>query len=76
MVSKDLKASGWSYARVNSKEVIYSEDLTAAVRMNFYRFNEGDEVISTTDSLYLMVRLDGKWKVKGRFMHETLTLTK
>lgn len=76
MVSKDLKASGWSYARVNSKELIYSDDLTAAVRMNFYRFNKGDDVISATDSLYLIIRLDGKWKVKGRFMHEALTLTK
>lgn len=71
-----LKESGWSYSLINSKELIYSDDLTAAVRMNFSRFNESDEVISTTDSLYLLVRRDGEWKVKGGFLNGTLTLGK
>jgi hypothetical protein len=71
-----LKASGWSYSLINSKELIYSDDLTAAVRMNFSRFNESDEVISTTDSVYLLVRRDGEWKVKGGFLNGTLTLGK
>ncbi len=47
-----LKASGWSYTLINSKQLIYADDLTAAVRMNFSRFNESDAVISTTDSVY------------------------
>ena len=47
-----LKAPGWSYTFINSKELIYSDDLTAAVRLNFSRFNESDAVISTTDSVY------------------------
>ena len=71
-----LKASGWSYTLINSKELIYADDLTAAVRVNFSRFNESDAVISTTDSVYLLVRRDGEWKVKGGFMNGTLTLGK
>jgi len=71
-----LKASGWSYSRVNNKELIYSDDLTAAVRINFSRFNESDEIISTTDSVYLLVQRDGEWKVKGVFLNGTLTLGK
>ena len=47
-----LKTSGWSYTLINSKELIYADDLTAAVRVNFSRFNESDAVISTTDSVY------------------------
>ena len=47
-----LKAPGWSYTFINSKELIYADDPTAAVRVNFSRFKESDAVISTTDSVY------------------------
>ena len=71
-----LKASGWSYSLMHSKELVYSDDLTAAVRVNFSRFNESDEAISTSDVVYLLVRRDEEWKVKGGFLSGTLTLGK
>ena len=71
-----LKASGWSYSLMHSKELVYSDDLTAAVRVNFSRFNESDEVISTSDVVYLLVRRDEEWKVKGGLLSGTLTLGK
>jgi len=61
---------------MHSKELIYSDDLIAAVRINFSRFNESDEVISTSYVVYLLVRRDGEWKVKGGFLSGTLTLGK
>ncbi len=61
---------------MHRKELVYSDDLTAAVRVNFSRFNESDEVISTSDVVYLLVRRDEEWKVKGGFLSGTLTLGK
>ena len=46
------------------------------VDINFSRYNDDDEVISTTDVVYLLVMRDGMWKVKGGFVNGNLTLGK
>ncbi len=46
---------------MHRKELVYSDALTAAVRVNFSRFNESDEGISTSDVVYLLVRRDEEW---------------
>ena len=69
-----MKASGWSYSRIHKNELIYQDDISAMVDINFSRYNDDDEVISTTDVVYLLVMRDGMWKVKGGFVNGNLTL--
>ena len=69
-----MKASGWSYSRIHKNELVYQDDISAMVDINFSRYNDNDEVISTTDVVYLLVMRDGVWKVKGGFVNGSLTL--
>ena len=69
-----MKASGWSYSRIHKNELVYQDDISAMVDINFSRYNDDDEVISTTDVVYLLVMRDGVWKVKGGFVNGSLTL--
>ena len=71
-----MKASGWSYSRIHKNELVYQDDISAMVDINFSRYNGDDEVISTTDVVYLVIRRDGVWKVKGGFFGGNLNLGK
>jgi len=71
-----MKASGWSYSRIHKNELVYQDDISAMVDINFSRYNDDDEVISTTDVVYLLVMRDGVWKVKGGLVNGSLTLGK
>ena len=71
-----MKASGWSYSRIHKNELIYPDDISAMVDINFSRYNDDDEVISTTEVVYLLVMRDGRWRVKGGFVNGNLTLGK
>ena len=69
-----MKASGWSYSRIHKNELIYQDDISAMVDINFSRYDDSDVAISTTDVVYLLVIRDGSWKVKGGFVDGNLTL--
>ncbi|MDG2272216.1 MAG: hypothetical protein P8L39_07930 [Halioglobus sp.] len=69
-----MKASGWSYSRVHKNELIYQDDISAMVDINFSRYDDADMPISTTDVVYLLVMRNGSWKVKGGFVNGNLTL--
>jgi|TARA_A100001015_G_C14841474_1_gene652656 hypothetical protein len=70
-----MKESGWSYSRIHKNELIYQDDISAMVDINFSRYND-DEVISNTDVVYLLVMRDERWRVKGGFVSGNLTLGK
>jgi hypothetical protein len=69
-----MKASGWSYSRIHKNELIYQDDISAMVDINFSRYDDSDVAISTTDVVYLLVIRDGSWKVKGGFVDGNLSL--
>ena len=69
-----MKASGWSYSRIHKNELIYQDDISAMVDINFSRYDDSDVAISTTDVVYLLVNRGGSWKVKGGFVDGNLTL--
>ena len=50
-----LRSKGWSYSKINSLELIYEDDKTAMVYMNFSRYSANDEVILTSEVNYLLV---------------------
>ena len=51
-----LERSGWSYSRIHKNHLIYEDDMTAMVDVNFSRYNATDESISTTDVVYMLVK--------------------
>ena len=71
-----LESSGWAYSRINQNQLIYEDDMTAMVNINFSRYDSADAVISTSDVIYLLVYRDGAWKLKSGFVNGNLTLGK
>jgi len=71
-----LKAIGWAYSSINSVDLIYKDDLSAMVGINFSRYNTNNEAISTTDVTYMLVFKDDMWKLKAGFVQGDLSLGK
>ena len=71
-----LQSSGWAYSRIRQNELVYEDDMTAMVNINFSRYTSTDAVISTSDVIYLLVNRDGAWKLKSGFVNGNLTLGK
>jgi len=71
-----LRSKGWSYSKINSLELIYEDDKTAMVYMNFSRYNANDEVILTSEVNYLLVNNAYEWKIKGGFAPNKVTVGK
>ena len=62
-----LKKEGWAYSEINKSNLLYDDNDTAMVQVNFSRLNNKDEIILTSDVTYLLVNKDGSWKLKGGF---------
>ena len=71
-----LRKQGWAYSNINKSDLIYADELSAMVDINFSRLSVDDEVLSTTDALYLLVNKDGNWLLKAGFINSNLSLGK
>lgn len=71
-----LQKSDWSYSRIHNNELVYADDISAMVDINFSRYNTSDEPVSTTNVVYILVKRDGVWKLKSGFANGSLTLGK
>ena len=71
-----LRKQGWAYSKINKSELIYSDELSAMVDINFSRLNDDEKVLSTTDATYLLVNKNGKWLLKAGFITSNLSLGK
>ena len=71
-----LRNQGWAYSKINESKVLYSDELSAMVDINFSRLSENKEVLSTTDAVYLLVNKKGKWLLKAGFINSNLSLGK
>ena len=69
-----LKRDGWSYSKINTSKVLYDDDDTSMVQVNFSRLDKDNEIILTGDVTYLLVNKDGNWKLKGGFSPNLATL--
>ena len=69
-----LKKEGWAYSEINKSNLLYDDDDTAMVQVNFSRLNSKDEIILTGDVTYLLVNKDGSWKLKGGFSSNLASL--
>ena len=71
-----LRNQGWAYSKINQSKVLYSDELSAMVDINFSRLSKNKEVLSTTDAVYLLVNKKGKWLLKAGFINSNLSLGK
>jgi hypothetical protein len=71
-----LRKQGWSYSKINISKLIYEDEISAMVDINFSRFNKDDEVLSTTAVTYVMLKKDNQWKMKAGFVDGNLSLGK
>ena len=71
-----LRKQGWAYSKINESELIYSDELSAMVDVNFSRLNKDEEVLSTTNATYLLINKEGKWLLKAGFINSNLSLGK
>ena len=71
-----LEESGWAYSRIHQNELVYEDDMTAMVDINFSRYDSTDAVITTSDVIYLFLNRDGAWKIKSASVKGNLTLGK
>ena len=71
-----LRKQGWAYSKINQSKVLYSDEMSAMVDINFSRLSENEEVLSTTDAVYLLVKKKGKWLLKAGFINSNLSLGK
>tara|TARA_Y100000768_G_scaffold366789_1_gene329272 strand:+ start:1749 stop:2177 length:429 start_codon:yes stop_codon:yes gene_type:complete len=71
-----LRKQGWAYSKINESELLYVDEISAMVDINFSRLNDDDKVLSTTDATYLLVKKDGKWLLKAGFISSNLSLGK
>ena len=69
-----LKKEGWAYSEINKSNLLYDDNDTAMVQVNFSRLNSNDEIILTSDVAYLLVNKDGSWKLKGGFSSNLASL--
>ena len=63
----EIKKDGWVSTQINKVEVVYEENESALVSVNFSRMNASEIAYSTTLGHYLLIRHDSLWKLKGAF---------
>ena len=73
---ESLRKQGWAYSKINESELLYADELSAMVDINFSRLNDDEEVLSTTDATYLLVYKDDNWLLKAGFISSNLSLGK
>ena len=70
LAAMDLDAfaeqTGWRRSTWDDLEIIQSSPDKVHVRVVFSRFDAADDLMASYDSLYVIVRQDGRWGVRAR----------
>jgi hypothetical protein len=61
-----LEASGWATTTLDWAEVIQADDNKAHIALQFSRYRSDGAHIVTFESLYILVRRDGQWRIQAR----------
>lgn len=59
-------ATGWRYSTWDDMVVLQDSATKVHIQVRFSRFDADDALIATYDSLYVIVRIDGRWGVRAR----------
>ena len=58
--------SGWDHSVVDAIDVIQVAQNAANVAVQISRYNADDEILSTSDALYLVTNENGQWGIPAR----------
>ena len=61
-----LEATGWERTALDWAEVIQADEDKAHVALQFSRYRDDGSHIVTFESLYVLVRRNGQWRIQGR----------
>ena len=61
-----LEESGWEKTALDWAEVIQADDDKAHVALQFSRYRRDGTHIVTFESLYVLVRREGQWRIQAR----------
>ena len=61
-----LESTGWEHTALDWAEVIQVDENKAHVALQFSRYRRDGSHIVTFESLYVLVRRDGPWRIQGR----------
>ena len=70
----EIKHDGWVSTRINQMKLIYEENASALVSVDFSRMNASGAEYFTNLGQYLLVRYENLWKLKGAFFLGDLSL--
>ena len=70
----EIKKDGWVSTQINQMKLIYEENQSALISVDFSRMNSSGIEYSATLGQYLLVRHDNLWKLKGAFFLGGLSL--
>ena len=70
----EIKKDGWVSTQINQMKLIYEENQSALISVDFSRMNSSGIEYSATLGQYLLVRHDNLWKLKGAFFLSGLSL--
>ena len=62
-----LRNSGWNYSKIDSTDLIYEDPKTCMINWIFSRYDKDDNVTATQSVDYLLMNVNGVWKIKGAF---------
>ena len=71
---ESIKASGWSYSKINYTNLLYEDTNTSMIYVNFSRYKEDDSVLTTHDFTYLLVAENVYWKIRAAFSAREIVL--
>lgn len=57
---------GWDHSVVDAIDVIQVAQNAANVAVQISRYNADDEILSTSDALYLITNENGQWGIRAR----------
>lgn len=58
--------TGWRYSTWDDMAIVQSSPDKVHVRVRFSRFDDGDALIASYDSLYIIEQVNGQWGVRAR----------
>jgi len=58
-----VKKTGWSYSSLDNSKVVFRNDTTAAVSVDFARWRDDQSKILSTRVLFVVTKQNGDWRM-------------
>ena len=62
---ENMKKAGWAYSKINKLQLIFEDQTTAVVLMDYSRFDKNGKRFFTTQGIYTLSNEKGNWQIIG-----------